>query len=88
MRANRKSENPRPTIFIDETWCNARQCRTRMWVDADGQGGFKHSLGKGRRLIIVHAGGIAGWISKADLIFRANKSKSGDYHNEMMHNTF
>ena len=39
-------------------------------------------MGKGPRLIIVHAGGVAGWISKADLVFRA-KHKSGDYHSEM-----
>ena len=82
MRANRKSQHPQPTIFLDETWCNARHGRTHMWVDADGTGGFKHSMGKGPRLIIVHAGGVAGWVTKADLIFRA-KSKSGDYHNEM-----
>ena len=82
MRANRSSEHPKPTIFLDETWCNSRHGRTHMWVDADGKEGFKHSMGKGPRLIIVHAGGVAGWVSKSDLIFRA-KSKSGDYHNEM-----
>ena len=82
MRANRSSEHPKPTIFLDETWCNSRHGRTHMWVDADGEGGFKHSMGKGPRLIIVHAGGVAGWVSKSDLIFRA-KSKSGDYHSEM-----
>ena len=51
-------------------------------VDADGKGGFKHSLGKGPRFIIVHAGGVACWISKVDLVFRV-KHKSGDYLNEM-----
>lgn len=82
-RANRQSEHPRPIIYLDETWCNSRHGRTHMWVDAEGNGGFKHSQGKGPRLIIVHAGGVAGWISKSDLIFRAKKSQSGDYHNEM-----
>ena len=82
MRANRASEHPRPTIFVDETWCNSRHGRTHMWVDSDGRGGFKHAVGKGPRLIIVHAGGEAGWTSKTDLIFRA-KSKTGDYHHEM-----
>ena len=82
MKANRESEHPRPTIFLDETWCNSRHSCAHMWVDADGKGGFKHSMGKGPRLIIVHAGGVAGWISKADLVFRA-KCKSGDYHSEM-----
>ena len=54
-----------------------------MWVDKDGTGGFKHSEGKGPRLIIVHAGGVAGWVSKTDLIFRAKKSPTVDYHSEM-----
>ena len=82
MRANRLSEHPKPTIFLDETWCNSRHGRTHMWVDVDGKGGFKHSMGKGPRLIIVHAGGVAGWVSKSELIFRA-KSQTGDYHNKM-----
>lgn len=54
-----------------------------MWVDADGNGGFKHSMGMRPRFIIVHAGGVAGWISKSDLILRAKKSLDGDYHNEL-----
>ena len=82
MRANRNSEHPRPTIFLDETWCNAHHGNTRMWVDSDGTGGFKHPTGKGKRLIILHAGGIAGWLSQTELIFKS-KSNTGDYHNEM-----
>lgn len=82
MRSNRKSETPRPVIFLDETWCNSRHCPTHMWVDVDGSGGFKHSMGKGPRLVIVHAGAVAGWIPKAGLVFRA-KAKSGDFHQEM-----
>ena len=70
MKANRESPHPRPVIYLDETWCNARHSRNRMWVDNDGRGGFKHSIGKGPRLIILHAGGVAGWVSKTDLIFR------------------
>lgn len=52
------------------------------WVDAESKVGFKHSLGKGPCLIIVHVRGVAGWISKPDLVFRA-KHKIGDYHSEM-----
>ena len=53
-----------------------------MWVDSDGTGGFKHPTGKGKRLIILHAGGVAGWLSQTELIFKS-KSNTGDYHNEM-----
>ena len=81
MRANRLSEHPKPTIFLDETWCNSCHGHTHMWVDADSRG-FKHFMGKGPRLIIVHAGKVAGWVSKSELIFRA-KSQTGNYHNKM-----
>ena len=56
-----------------------------MWVDSDGRGGFKHTVGKGSQLIIVHAGGEAGWISKADLVFRA-KSKDVEHFLEWFKN--
>ena len=48
-----------------------------MWVDEDGSGGFKHPTGKGKRLIIRPAGGVTGWLSQTELIFRS-KTKSGD----------
>ena len=83
MKTNRESPHPRPVINLDETWCNVRHSRSRMWVDSDGTGGFKHSVGKGPRLIIVHAGGVAGWVSKTDFIFRSKKSADRDYHTEM-----
>jgi hypothetical protein len=54
-----------------------------MWMDSDSIGGFKYSMGNRPRIIMVHAGGVAGWISMANLIFRAKKYQSGDYHYEM-----
>lgn len=39
-------------------------------------------IGKGPRLIIVHAGGQAGFVEGALLIFKS-KSKTGDYHHDM-----
>ena len=30
MRANRNSEHPRPTVSLDETWCNAHHGNTRI----------------------------------------------------------
>ena len=38
--------------------------------------------GKGQRLIILHAGGVDGWVEVADLVFRS-KTNSTDYHDEM-----
>ena len=66
LRANRASKHPLPTIFLDETWYDSRHGCTHMWVDSDGNGGFKHAVGKGPRLIILHTNGEAGWTSKTD----------------------
>ena len=38
--------------------------------------------GKGKRLIVLHAGWEKGWISEAELVFVGEKD-SGDYHKEM-----
>jgi transposase len=37
---------------------------------------------KGKRLIVVHAGSVSGFVSGAKVIFKANTS-TGDYHGEM-----
>lgn len=56
--------------------------RVFLWVDKDGKGGWKVPSGKGQRLIILHAGGVEGWVEGADLVFRS-KTNSQDYHDEM-----
>ena len=38
--------------------------------------------GKGQRLIILHAGGVDGWVEGADVVFRS-KTNATDYHDEM-----
>lgn len=43
---------------------------------------FRRPSGKGKRLIVLHAGSENGWVSKAELVFESKKS-TGDYHNEM-----
>ena len=50
-------------------------------MDYDGKGGWKVPNGKGQRLIVVHAGGVEGWVDGADLVFKS-KTNSADYHNE------
>ena len=51
-------------------------------IDHDGTGGWKVPSGKGERLIVVHAGGVEGWVDGTDLVFRS-KTNSADYHDEM-----
>lgn len=47
-------------------------------------------IGKGSRLIIVHAGSPdTGFVPQSELIFKASKSKRPeDYHCEMMYSVF
>ena len=82
LRRNHGPAESRPVVYLDETWVHAHHGRDTMWVDADGQAGWKRPSGKGGRLIVLHAGTAEGWVDGAELVFRA-KSSSGDYHNEM-----
>lgn len=76
-----RQEN-RNLIYTDETWVNAHHNNEYIWIDRDGTGGWKVPSGKGQRLIILHAGGVEGWVDGADLVFRS-KTNSADYHDEM-----
>ena len=81
-RMRKNTTDKRPVVYLDETWLNAHALPERIWVDADGTGGFRHPSGKGRRLIILHAGTSGGWIPECELVF-LSKTKSDDYHDEM-----
>ncbi len=69
-------------VYTDETWVNAHHGFDHVWVDPDGNGGWKQPSGKGNRLIVVHAGSRYGWVPNAALVFRS-RTKSVDYHDEM-----
>ena len=58
-------------VYTDETWVNAHHSNEYIWVDNDGKGGWKVPSGKGRRLIVVHAGSAEGWIDGGALVFRS-----------------
>ena len=54
-----------------------------MWLPVDGSDAPKIPSGKGKRLIVLHAGNREeGLIDRCDLVFLA-KAKDGDYHQEM-----
>ena len=66
-------------VYMDETWVN----QNYMWLPNDGSDVPKILSGKGKRLIVLHAGTRnEGLIDGCDLVFLA-KSKDGDYHQEM-----
>ncbi|XP_065905339.1 uncharacterized protein [Dysidea avara] len=86
MRRNRTEG--KPVVYLDETWANAHDGKSRAWVEADKTtggtiGGVSKPSGKGERLIILHAGGKDGWVPGCDWVFKAKKGSAADYHQEM-----
>ena len=74
----------KPVVFLDETWANANDGKQMSWVEDDPVtggtlGGIRQPSGKGKRLIILGAGGEMGWIPNTTLIFQSKKD-TGDYH--------
>ncbi|XP_075742299.1 uncharacterized protein LOC142796043 [Rhipicephalus microplus] len=82
-------------IYLDETCVNAGHMKEYVWQDTTVKSsqdaflkglttGLAAPLGKGARLILVHAGSSAtGFIEGAADYFRAKKGGSADYHSEM-----
>lgn len=75
----------RPTFYLDETWVNQNHSKSMIWQDPEERGGLKVPVGKGGRLIVLHAGSAeTGFVKECKLIFHAQKSSlNTDYHNEM-----
>ena len=68
---------------MDEAWVNQNHYTEYMWLPNDGSDAPKIPSGKGKRLIVLHAGTRSeGLIDGCDLVFLV-KSKDGDYHQEM-----
>ena len=68
-------------VFLDETWMNANISKDSGWTDDSIKCSVNAPLGKGKRLIICHAGGFNGWIRSPPLIFQSKKTV--EYHEEM-----
>lgn len=73
-------------VFLDETWLNANSTKDKGWTDNTVKGTLSTPLGKGKRLIICHAGGQQGWINAPPLVFESKKTC--DYHEEMNSEVF
>ncbi|KAJ8974394.1 hypothetical protein NQ317_011238 [Molorchus minor] len=87
----------RPIYYLDETWLNEGHTKEKVWVDTNIKSkrdaliqglsmGLKNPSGKGKRLIILHAGSEKGFVEDSLLVFEGRKS--GDYHEEMNGNVF
>jgi hypothetical protein len=60
---------------MDETWVNQHHCAYYMWLPNDGSDAPEIPSGKGKRLIVMHAGTRSeGLIDGCNLMFLA-KSK-------------
>ena len=70
-----RRENVYNLVYTDKTWVNALHTNNYIWVDSDGKGGWKVPSGKGQRLIVVHTGGVEGWVDGAGLVFRSKRTQ-------------
>ena len=68
LRKNRSPTEYRPVVYLNETWVNAHHGHDTMWVDGDGEAGWKHPSGKGGQLIVLHAGTADGWIDGTEQV--------------------
>ena len=69
-------------VYLDDTWVNQNHATDYMWLPVDGSDAPKIPSGKGKRLIVLHAGNReVGLIDRCDLVFLA-KAKDGE--NQLM----
>lgn len=88
IERNRRSDRPKPEVYLDETWVNQRDSVDKCWTVKDGSVGPKTKSGKGARFIILHAGSTKGFIEGALLTFKSLNGCKGDYHDSMNHQCF
>lgn len=86
LKQNSLSGNPRPVIYLDETYIHSSHTSNKCWQSQETDGVLE-PVSKGQRFIIVHAGGKMGFVQNANLVFKSN-TKSGDYHDEMNNTNF
>ena len=75
-------------VYVDETWLNEHDHVQKQWYSADGESSQMPPAGKGKRLIILHAGSAKyGFIENCSLVFEACKGE-GDHHSQMNSDVF
>lgn len=87
--ANRdlRGKTIRPEVYLDESYVNVNHSTPRTWYFAEEGPWVQKPSGKGRRLILVHAITVDGWVEGAKLVFQA-KRRTGDYHGQMNFENF
>ena len=69
-------------VFLDETWFCQNDTIEKAWLDCSETTGRKTTLGKGKRLVILHAGSSHGFVNGA-LFSARNNGQAADYHSNM-----
>lgn len=59
-------------IYTDETYIHSSHTQSHRWSDQSGKE-LKKPISKGKRLVIVHAGGERGFIPNGLLIFKSGE---------------
>lgn len=78
-----RQEN-RPIFFLDETWYDTHDTIKKGWVDDSGKCNVNIPASKGKRIMILHAGGENGFVPGALYLGCKNlKEASADYHSDM-----
>ena len=71
-------------VYTDETWVNACHTAPLQWNPPDPKNARNIPTGRGRRLIVLHAGcAEKGFLDGCDLVFEAKSRDNRDYHTEM-----
>jgi hypothetical protein len=83
-----RSEN-RNIVYIDETWYDTHDIVKMGWVDKTNKCILDTPPSRGKRVIILNAGGKNGWVPDCLLLSARNiVNSSVDYHQDMDANMF
>jgi transposase len=83
-----RSEN-RNIVYIDETWYDTHDIVKMGWVDKTNKCILDTPPSRGKRVIILNAGGKNGWVPDCLLLSARNiVNSSADYHQDMDANMF
>lgn len=88
-KINEYRESKRNIVYLDETWFDTHDVVQYGWVDESQNCSLNTPCSRGKRIIILHAGGENGFVPNALLLSAKNiKQSSADYHEDMTADLF
>lgn len=71
-------------IFLDETWFDTHDVVKKGWDDLSCSCSLKAPASRGKRIMVLHAGGSDGWVPNSLFLSAKNIGDAkADYHDEM-----